>query len=284
MRGYDQDPPCVDGARWNLYAKRSGVGETHYQDYDRKITKHAIKWLRDHSARGTRPWALKIGYISPHPPFTVPKRLYDLYPEKDMPLPVRYLPGDRPEHPSLTYMRKLDGWLDMTDEQMLRRVAAGYFGLITHLDEQVGAVMKAVEELGLLANTRVVYTSDHGELFGWQGIFGKKNLYEGSVGVPLIIAGAGIPENQVVRQFASHVDLFPTMTESSGVRMTEADDDLPGISLFPAIDGSEVPSTQVLSSSPRSSIASPIPATSVEADPWNPLTFGKARSTSCAFS
>ena len=239
MRGYDQDPPCVDGARWNLYAKRSGVGETHYQDYDRKITKHAIKWLRSHSAQGTRPWALKIGYISPHPPFTVPKRLYDLYPEKDMPLPVRYLPGDRPEHPSLTYMRKLDGWLDMTDEQMLRRVAAGYFGLITHLDEQVGAVMKAVEELGLLANTRVVYTSDHGELFGWQGIFGKKNLYEGSVGVPLIIAGAGIPENQVVRQFASHVDLFPTMTESSGVRMTEADDDLPGISLFPAMNGSE---------------------------------------------
>ena len=239
MRGYDADPPCTDGARWNLYAKRSGVGDTHYQDYDRKITAHAIDWLHAHAGDRGKPWALKIGYISPHPPFSVPQRLYDLYPEDQMPLPVRYRPGDRPEHPSLRYMRKLDGWLDMTDERMLRRVAAGYFGLITHLDEQVGAVMKIVEELGLFANTRVVYTSDHGELFGWQGIFGKKNLYEGAVGVPLLLAGAGVPENRVVRQFASHVDLFPTAVESLGVQPAAADADLPGVSLFPAVDGSE---------------------------------------------
>ena len=237
LRGYDADPACIDGARWNLYAKRSGVGETHYQDYDRKITAHAIDWLRAHAADRGKPWTLKIGYISPHPPFSVPKRLYDLYPEDRMPLPVRCKPGDRPEHPSLAYMRKLDGWLDMTDERMLRRVAAGYFGLITHLDEQVGAVMKVVEELGLLATSRVVYTSDHGELFGAQGIFGKKNLYEGAVGVPLIMAGAGLPAGQVVQQFASHVDLFPTAVEGAGAQLAATDHDLPGISLFAAVNG-----------------------------------------------
>lgn len=243
LRGYDAEPVSTDGARWKLYAERSGVGETHYQEYDRKITATAIEWLRVHGADHGKPWVLKVGYISPHPPFSVPRRLYALYPESDMPLPGRSRPGDRPEHPAMRYLRELDGWRDMTDEQMLRRVAAGYFGLITHLDEQIGAVMKVVEELGLLQNTRVLYTSDHGELFGWQGIFGKKNLYEGAVGVPLLLAGAGVPEGRVVRQLVSHVDLFPTVVEGAGANLAAEDGDLPGISLFPAMAGNEAKRT-----------------------------------------
>lgn len=236
LRGYDAELPCTDGARWKLYAERSGIGETHYQDYDRKITARTIEWLAAH-ARADKPWALYVGYISPHPPFSVPKRLYDLYPEAHMPLPVNCRPGERPEHPALAHMRNLDGWLDMTDERMLKRVAAGYFGLITHLDEQIGAVMRAAESLGLIDNTRVVYTSDHGDLFGAQGIFGKKNLYEGSVGVPLIVSGPDVPAGASCPQLVSHVDLYPTLLESVGVTMHAEDCTLPGVSLFPAMQG-----------------------------------------------
>jgi choline-sulfatase len=240
LRGYDAELPCTDGARWKLYAERSGIGETHYQDYDRRITTRAIEWLRAHArSRGDRPWALYVGYISPHPPFSVPKRLYDLYPEQRMPLPVNCRPGERPEHPAMSHMRALDGWLDMTDERMLRRVAAGYFGLITHLDEQIGELLDAAESLGILHDTRVVYTSDHGDLFGAQGIFGKKNLYEGSVGVPLLVAGPGVGEGRVCRQLASHVDLYPTLLESTGVGVHDADRALPGVSLFGAMAGRE---------------------------------------------
>ncbi len=239
LRGYGAEPRPSDDSKWELYAQRSGVGETHYQEYDRQITARTIEWLRANAARRGKPWVLKVGYISPHPPFSVPQRLYDLYPEDQMPLPARYRPGDRPEHPAARHLRDIDGYHEMTDERMLRRVAAAYFGLITHLDEQVGAVMKVVEELGLLANTRIVYTSDHGELFGWQGLFGKKSLYEGSVGVPLLIAGPGVPANRVVRQLVSHVDLFPTAVECAGAALDAADRDLPGISLFPAVNGAE---------------------------------------------
>ncbi len=239
LRGYDAEPPLSDDSKWKLYTQRSGVGETHYQEYDRQITARTIEWLRANAARRGKPWVLKVGYISPHPPFSVPQRLYDLYPEDQMPLPARYRPGDRPEHPAARHLRDIDGYHEMTDERMLRRVAAAYFGLITHLDEQVGAVMKVVEELGLLANTRIVYTSDHGELFGWQGLFGKKSLYEGSVGVPLLIAGPGVPANRVVRQLVSHVDLFPTAVECAGEELDASDRDLLGISLFPAVNGAE---------------------------------------------
>ncbi len=239
LRGFDAEPPLTDDSKWNLYTQRSGVGETHYQEYDRQITAKATAWLRANVTPHAKPWALKIGYISPHPPFTVPQRLLDLYPEKDMPLPVRYRPGDRPEHPSTRHLREIDGYHEMTDERMLRRVAAAYFGLITHLDEQIGMVMKIVEELGLLANTRIVYTSDHGELFGWQGLFGKKSLWEGSVGVPLLMAGPGIPAGRVVQQLVSHVDLFPTAVANAGAQLAAADHTLPGISLLPAVSGKE---------------------------------------------
>src|SRR3989304_568109 len=144
-----------------------------------------------------------------------------------MPLPMRYRPGDRPEHPAARHLREIDGYHEMTDERMLRRVAAAYFGLITHLDEQVGAVMKVVEELGLLANTRIVYTSDHGELFGWQGLFGKKRPYEGAVGVPLLIAGPGVPATRVVRQLVSHGASFRTLVECVGEALAAPDHDLP---------------------------------------------------------
>lgn len=239
LRGHDAETPKDDGSFWKLYMTRSGLGETHYQEYDRRITAKSIDWLKRHGNNGGKPWALYVSYISPHPPFTVPQRLYDLYPEKDMPLPVGYKPGERTEHPASQYLRYMDGILDMTDEAALRRIAAGYFGLITHMDEQVGEVMNAAEELGLLANTRIAYTSDHGELFGAQGIFGKKNLYEGAVGVPLVLSGPGVPQGKVSRQIVSHVDLFPTLVEGAGAALTAADEDLRGVSLWAAVNGKD---------------------------------------------
>jgi choline-sulfatase len=87
LRAYDGEPACTTGKRWELYFKRSGVGSTHYQEYDQDITRNAIAWLERNAKKSGRPWALFVSYISPHPPFTVPKRLYDLYPLDQMPLP-----------------------------------------------------------------------------------------------------------------------------------------------------------------------------------------------------
>ena len=239
LRGYGTEPAKDDGSFWKLYIERSGVGATHYQDYDRDITARAVAWLKQHANAGGKPWVLYVSYISAHPPFTVPQRFWDLYPESKMPLPPAFRQGERPEHPAVEFLRHMDGMRVMTDEAALRRIAAGYFGLITHLDEQMGEVLNAAEELGLLGNTRIAYTSDHGELFGAQGVFGKKNLYEGAIRVPLLVAGPGVPQGRVVQQFASHVDLFPTLVAAAGARLTAADHDLPGIDLWPAIGGQE---------------------------------------------
>ena len=163
LRAYDGEPACTTSKRWELFQTlRRGLD--HYQEYDQDITRNAIAWLERNAKNSGRPWALFVSYISPHPPFTVPQRLYDLYPLDQMPLPPRFSPDERATHPAAEHHRRIMGTHEMTDENALRHVAASYFGLVTHVDEQIGQVMERATALGALNNTRIVYTSDHGEL------------------------------------------------------------------------------------------------------------------------
>ncbi|MDD9929158.1 MAG: sulfatase-like hydrolase/transferase, partial [Rhodospirillaceae bacterium] len=203
LRATEAGVPPRSGPR-EMYS-RSGVGEADYQNYDRDITKHAVKWLNKEGARLDKPWVLLVSYASPHPPFAIPKRLYDLYPPEHMPLPVQFDAESRPDHPAVNHVRRVDNFEEPLDEEWVRRTVAGYCGLITHVDEQIGQVMGAVEDLGLLPTTRVIYTSDHGEAAGNHGLFGKSVLYDHSMAVPLIMAGPGVPEGRSVSQIASHV-------------------------------------------------------------------------------
>jgi choline-sulfatase len=75
----------------------------------------------------------------------------------------------------------------------LDRALAGYFGLVSFLDEQVGKILAALEEAGLAATTRVAYTSDHGDNLGFRGLWGKATMYEESAGVPLLLGGPEVP-------------------------------------------------------------------------------------------
>jgi choline-sulfatase len=103
---------------------------------------------------------------------------------------------------------------------MLRRFTIAYYALCTHLDEQIGAVLATLERLGLADATRVIYTSDHGEMLGTHGLLGKFNLFEGSAGVPMIMAGPDVPAGRVVEQPVSHIDLYPTILEAFGLPAT----------------------------------------------------------------
>ena len=234
LRGHDAEQ--VNHGQWELYMERSGVGSAPYQEFDRQITQAAIDWLQHHQGTAAKPWALFVSYPSPHPPFVVPERLY---PEGTVDLPPNHRPDGRSDHPALAHLRHIMGTGEITDEEALRRITAGYLGLVAHLDEQIGEVLAALEDLGLAGDTHVLYTSDHGDLYGEHGLFGKCCMYEGSIGVPLIMAGPNIPSGRTVRQIASHVDLFPTIVEAVGAAPAEADADLPGRSLWPAISGHE---------------------------------------------
>jgi choline-sulfatase len=104
------------------------------------------------------------------------------------------------------------------------------------MDENVGKVLRALEDAGLGATTRVIYTSDHGDNVGARGLWGKSTFYEESSGVPMIVAGPGVPSGRVVDTPVSHVDCAPTILEAAGAKPAGP---LDGVSLVDVAKGAK---------------------------------------------
>lgn len=169
--------------------------------------------------------------VCPHFPLVARPEWFDLYPEAGVPMPHSYELSERPSHPFIratTEIAIYDKGFD--DEAKVRRAIAAYFGMVSFLDSNVGKLMGALERAGLMDETRVVYTSDHGDNLGNRGLWGKSNMYEDAAGIPLIMAGPDIPAGIVCHEPVSLVDGFPTILDCVGAPRT--DRDLPGASLF----------------------------------------------------
>lgn len=92
-----------------------------------------------------------------------------------------------------------------------------YYAVITHMDEQLGRVLETVRATGQAERTYVIFTSDNGLAIGSHGLRGKQNMYEHTVGVPLLLSGPGIPKNEVRATQCYLRDLYPTVCELAGV-------------------------------------------------------------------
>src|SRR5678815_3711135 len=205
---------------YDKLAKTAGPGETPYTRYDRDIAARAQAWLRDQAPKlRERPWALFVSFVCPHFPLIAPQKFFDLYPLERIALPKQYLPAQRPDHPYLREYHACVGYDDGFggDLAAVRRAVAAYLGLVSFMDDNVGSVLRALEEGGMAGDTRVVYTSDHGDNAGARGLWGKSTMYEESAGVPLILAGPDVAAGAQCGTPASHVDLFPFFLESAGV-------------------------------------------------------------------
>ena len=214
----------------------AGPGGSEYTRYDEAIAARATEWLRTAPA-GDAPWALFVSFTSPHFPLRPPARHFQPYADADLPLPTQWEFDDWPRHPALEQMRRLMVLDTPFDAETFRRARAAYYGLVSFLDEQVGRVLAALRDTGLDAQTRVVYTSDHGDSVGAHGLWHKCTMYEESVGVPLVLAGPDVPAGRVVRTNASHLDVFPTVLEAVGAPSEPEDADLPGRSLWQVAHG-----------------------------------------------
>jgi choline-sulfatase len=232
---------------YDKLAKTAGPGETPYTRYDRDIAARAQAWLRDQAPKlRERPWALFVSFVCPHFPLIAPQKFFDLYPLERIALPKQYLPAQRPDHPYLREYHACVGYDDGFggDLAAVRRAVAAYLGLVSFMDDNVGSVLRALEEGGMAGDTRVVYTSDHGDNAGARGLWGKSTMYEESAGVPLILAGPDVAAGAQCGTPASHVDLFPFFLESSGVPMPRGD--YKGVSALALARGAE-PDRAVLS-------------------------------------
>jgi choline-sulfatase len=190
---------------------KSGPGHTGYHAYDETVCAAAETWLHERST-GSRPFLLVVGLVSPHCPFVAPPEHYRPYRDA---ITASDLPDDGGWlHPRLRPMR--DRLRALPQDAKLRTRRA-YYGLVSYTDALLARVLDALERSGRSRDTIVVYTSDHGEMLGEHGLWWKNTFYEGSVGVPLIVA---LPDDQHERVTGDPIalsDLGPTLLSLVGL-------------------------------------------------------------------
>jgi len=193
--GLLRDPPPPRTSSLKL-AHDAGPGDSDYQGYDDRITEAAVAWLGERAAKpDDKPWALFVSLVCPHFPLISRHEWYDQYPVDEVPWPRMFDESERPSHPFFKAMRASQIYEQGFDEPAkVRKAIAAYFGMVSFIDDKVGRLMRTLQQLGLQGDTRIVYTSDHGDNLGNRGMWGKSNMYEEAAGVPLIMAGPDIPQ------------------------------------------------------------------------------------------
>ncbi len=170
----------------------------------------AIRFLEE-NARAARPFALVLSYGVPHDPWTrdnVPPEYYDMFKDVDFPLPPTWSDQPDPRMDRNTDPREwLDDWKKNLPEY--QRV---YYAMTAALDDNVGRLLAAVDRLGIAGRTIVVFTSDHGEMFGQNARVFKLTFYDPAVRVPFLIRWpAHIPAGAASDACMGTVDIMPTL-------------------------------------------------------------------------
>jgi choline-sulfatase len=230
-----RDPQDVRETAARKLLAQAGPGESDYTRYDRRVAAAAETWLRARATQSAdRPWVLFVSMVAPHFPLTAPAEFYDRYIGAALPRPKLWdAPAEaRLPHPWLRdFARRSDHYRHFQGDADLQRALAGYYGLVSFMDHHVGLLLRALEETGLAATTRVIYTSDHGDNLGTRGLWGKCTMYEESAAVPLLIAGPGVPRGRCATP-VTLCDLAATILDAAGAPEAIAELGLPGASLL----------------------------------------------------
>jgi arylsulfatase A-like enzyme len=196
------------------------------------VMTRSIQFLRERDV--DRPFFLYASFHRPHPPYDPPAWAFEQYLYESMPEPPV---GDWTElWQEFENSVSPESQVAQYDPRLLQRARAGYYGHMSHIDQQVERLIEELQAQGLRNDTVICFISDHGELMGDHHLFRKSLPYEGSANVPFIIAGPGIPAG--VRDDVVELrDVFPTLLDVAGVA---APAPLDGRSVLPLTRGESV--------------------------------------------
>lgn len=206
-------------------------GGVHYP-FDERL--HETRWVADQAIqfleshpRG-EPWLLKVSWLRPHAPLTAPKRWHDRYAGVEIPPPAI---GDwaRKWYGVVTnsFWQNHDATRGVVPAEELRETRRSYAAAISHVDEQIGRVLAALEKRGDLENTLILFTSDHGDVMGDHLLCRKTYAVEGSVNVPMIVRWPGrlgltAKRGQVRSELVELRDVLPTFLDAANLPVPAA--------------------------------------------------------------
>ncbi|MDB6454169.1 sulfatase family protein [Falsirhodobacter sp. 20TX0035] len=183
----------------------------------------ACLWLERY--KGTEPFFLQIGIPGPHPPYDPTQEFLTGYEGRDdLPMPITYDFDAEQPAPMRELRRHHHGedhdaivHLEHPTEAQLRRQRAHYYANVSMIDAQVGRIIDALKERGVLDNTIIVFTSDHGDCLNDHGHSQKWNMFEPTVHVPALAWGPGVPSGRSVEDLVALFDFGPTILEWAGI-------------------------------------------------------------------
>lgn len=182
---------------------------------DAFLAREANKFLRRYK---DQPLFAVVSLMKPHTPLFAPREWAEKYPVGRTELPSV---GDISSYPP-HIQRRIENF-NRQDERRRKAHRAGYLANLAFVDTCIGLVYRELETLGLLDNTIVIYTSDHGEMGGDHGLFQKFCLFEPAVQVPLIVSWPGhLPEGKVTDALTEYMGLWPTLNELAGLPAPES--------------------------------------------------------------
>ena len=190
-----------------------GGGDSPVLAYDRYVVDRALEYL---SQEHDRPQFFTVGTYGPHFPYVAPKELFEYYYDK---VGLEDVSEEYQGHPAL------DGKLQEADPEVARAARAAYYGLVEMQDRHIGTVYNAFQEyLKRTGHEGIfIYVSDHGDMNGTHGYYGKQVFYEPSVHIPFLIQGDGIPAGKRITDLTSLLDLGPTICGLAGAEVLPGD-------------------------------------------------------------
>lgn len=195
------------------------------------VVQRSIEFLRNRDAE--RPFFLYTSFHRPHPPYDPPAWAFEQYLYQDMPAPPvgdwtdLWAAHDDSMSPTAHVARY--------DSRTLQRARAGYYGHMSHIDQQISRLLHELAAHGVAGDTVVCLVSDHGEMLGDHHMYRKGFPYEGSTRIPFILTGPGVPAGVLDTDHVVELrDVMPTLLDLAGAGVP---DELDGRSVRPLLDG-----------------------------------------------
>lgn len=236
--GYNR--PLPDGSDpWSPSDPKFGgfwEGGTHWSEV---VANHAEDFL-DEAQNDDSPFFMYLAFNAPHDPRQAPQSYIDRYPASKVAIPKNF-------QPLYPFADAIGCGESLRDERLapfprtshaIQVHRSEYYALITHMDAQIGRILKAIEKSGKADNTWIFFTADHGLAVGQHGLLGKQNMYDHSVRVPFIVNGPGVQTDRTIAEPIYLQDVMPTTLQLAGVPKPKH---VEFNSLLPLLDGEVSP-------------------------------------------
>jgi arylsulfatase A-like enzyme len=181
------------------------------------IAGQTVRFLEKHKED---PFALWVSLPDPHEPWVAPKKYADMFPADKIELPPQredeFTDGSAPERNKVLY--NILNWREDALEDVYG-VMGAYYGMVRFLDDGLGQILDALDNLGLRENTIVVFCSDHGDFMGEHGMTCKGGVfYDCLTRVPLIVSWPGkVKAGARDGSMANLIDVVPTILSLQGL-------------------------------------------------------------------